>query len=196
VGIRGYLKTGGGLQRREGLMSRMANRRRDAVPDHPAGVGRDRSYAELYVEHVPAARRLALSMVPPDAADDVVAEAFARVLTAIRTGRGPRHASPGAGSPAGIGAAAGMSPVSALAPSMPPADAATGTISNALNGVAVAATDAVTGLAGTAGTTVSNLASTAGTTVTGAAGTAANTVNDVANAASARVTGAVRTVGS
>jgi len=35
---------------------------------------------------------LALSMVPPDVADDVVAEAFARVLAAIRAGGGPDHA--------------------------------------------------------------------------------------------------------
>jgi RNA polymerase sigma factor (sigma-70 family) len=47
------------------------------------------SYEALYVEHAPAARRLALSMVPPDVADDIVAEAFARVLAAIRSGGGP-----------------------------------------------------------------------------------------------------------
>lgn len=47
------------------------------------------SYEELYVEHAPAARRLALSMVPPDVADDIVAEAFTRVLGAIRAGGGP-----------------------------------------------------------------------------------------------------------
>jgi len=46
----------------------------------------------LYVEHAPAARGLALSMVPPDVADDIVAEAFARVLAAIRAGGGPDHA--------------------------------------------------------------------------------------------------------
>src|SRR5690349_17758097 len=51
-----------------------------------------RSYEELYVEHAPAARGLALSMVPPDVADDIVAEAFARVLAAIRAGGGPDHA--------------------------------------------------------------------------------------------------------
>ncbi|MGD0605058.1 MAG: sigma-70 family RNA polymerase sigma factor [Streptosporangiaceae bacterium] len=49
-------------------------------------------YEELYVEHAPAARRLALSLVPADVADDIVAEAFARVLAAIRAGGGPRHA--------------------------------------------------------------------------------------------------------
>lgn len=47
------------------------------------------SYEELYVEHAPVARRLALSMVPPDVADDIVAEAFTRVLGAIRAGGGP-----------------------------------------------------------------------------------------------------------
>jgi RNA polymerase sigma factor (sigma-70 family) len=55
-------------------------------------VAESRSYEELYVEHAPAARRLALSMVPPDVADDVVAEAFARVLAVIREGGGPSHA--------------------------------------------------------------------------------------------------------
>jgi len=63
---------------------------RDALPDDACLDGR--SYGELYVEHAPAARRLALSMVPHDVADDIVAEAFARVLAAIRAGRGPDHA--------------------------------------------------------------------------------------------------------
>ena len=58
----------------------------------PDGAGAGRSYGELYVEHAPAARGLALSMVPPDVADDIVAEAFARVLAAIRAGGGPDHA--------------------------------------------------------------------------------------------------------
>jgi RNA polymerase sigma factor (sigma-70 family) len=56
-----------------------------ASGDDPA----DNSYAEFYVEHAPAARRLALSMVPRDVADDIVAEAFTRVLGAIRAGGGP-----------------------------------------------------------------------------------------------------------
>jgi RNA polymerase sigma factor (sigma-70 family) len=44
-------------------------------------------YEALYTEHMPAARRLALSLVPPDAAEDIVAEAFTRVLaTAQRRG--------------------------------------------------------------------------------------------------------------
>ena len=47
------------------------------------------SYEELYVEHAPAARRVALSLVPRDVADDIVAEAFTRVLGAIRAGGGP-----------------------------------------------------------------------------------------------------------
>ena len=58
----------------------------------PDGAGADRSYGDLYVEYAPAARGLALSMVPPDVADDIVAEAFARVLAAIRAGGGPDHA--------------------------------------------------------------------------------------------------------
>src|ERR1700761_6158216 len=48
-----------------------------------------RSYEELYVEHAPVARAVALSMVPRDVADDIVAEAFTRVLGAIRAGGGP-----------------------------------------------------------------------------------------------------------
>src|ERR1700693_2368493 len=58
----------------------------------PARAGESRSYEKFYVGHPPAARRLALSMVPPDVADDIVAEAFARVLAAIRAGGGPDHA--------------------------------------------------------------------------------------------------------
>lgn len=60
--------------------------------DTPDGAGVGRSYGELYVEYAPAARGLALSMVPPDVADDIVAEAFARVLAAIRAGGGPDQA--------------------------------------------------------------------------------------------------------
>src|SRR6266566_2001577 len=63
-----------------------------ASDDGSDGAGPGRCYEELYVEHAPAARGLALSMVPPDVADDIVAEAFARVLAAIRAGGGPDHA--------------------------------------------------------------------------------------------------------
>ncbi len=55
----------------------------------PVGAEAGRSYEDLYVEHAPAARRVALSMVPRDVADDIVAEAFTRVLSAIRAGGGP-----------------------------------------------------------------------------------------------------------
>ena len=55
----------------------------------PVGGAAGKSYEDLYVEHAPAARRLALSMVPRDVAEDIVAEAFTRVLTAIRAGGGP-----------------------------------------------------------------------------------------------------------
>jgi RNA polymerase sigma factor (sigma-70 family) len=72
-----------------GKAVRRQRRARDNAPD---GTGSGRSYEELYVEYAPAARGLALSMVPPDAADDIVAEAFARVLAAIRAGGGPDHA--------------------------------------------------------------------------------------------------------
>lgn len=55
----------------------------------PVGDEAGPSYEDLYVEHAPAARRVALSMVPRDVADDIVAEAFTRVLSAIRAGGGP-----------------------------------------------------------------------------------------------------------
>jgi RNA polymerase sigma factor (sigma-70 family) len=45
--------------------------------------------AELYAEHQRAARRLALTLVPPDAADDLVHEAFTKVLAAMGRGRTP-----------------------------------------------------------------------------------------------------------
>lgn len=46
----------------------------------------------MYVEHAPAARLVALSLVPADVADDIVADAFVRVLAAIRADGGPGHA--------------------------------------------------------------------------------------------------------
>lgn len=42
----------------------------------------DMPYDALYTEHRPAARRLALSLVPEHAAEDVVSEAFTKVLAA------------------------------------------------------------------------------------------------------------------
>ena len=67
---------------------RPGRRRPDQLAIRPAGDG-GRSYEELYVEHAPVAQRIALSMVPRDVADDIVAEAFTRVLGAIRAGGGP-----------------------------------------------------------------------------------------------------------
>ena len=55
----------------------------------PVGDVAGRTYEELYIEHAPVARRVALSMVQRDVADDIVAEAFTRVLGAIRAGGGP-----------------------------------------------------------------------------------------------------------
>ena len=70
--------------------SRIPERRRpDDMAILPAGDVAGRTYAQLYVEHAPVARRAALSMVPRDVADDIVAEAFTRVLGAIRAGGGP-----------------------------------------------------------------------------------------------------------
>lgn len=46
-------------------------------------------FAALYAEHLPAARRAALALVPADAAEDIVAEAFTRVLARQAAGGGP-----------------------------------------------------------------------------------------------------------
>jgi RNA polymerase sigma factor (sigma-70 family) len=50
------------------------------------------AFAELYAAHLPDARRLALALAGPDAADDIVAEAFTRVLAARARGGGPTGA--------------------------------------------------------------------------------------------------------
>lgn len=46
-------------------------------------------FAALYAEHLPAARRVALALVPADAAEDIVSEAFTRVLARQQAGQGP-----------------------------------------------------------------------------------------------------------
>jgi RNA polymerase sigma factor (sigma-70 family) len=46
-------------------------------------------FADLYAAHLSAARRAARALVPAHAADDIVAEAFARVLAARLAGGGP-----------------------------------------------------------------------------------------------------------
>ena len=68
---------------------RPKHRRPDDMAILPVGEVAGRTYEELYIEHAPAARRVALSMVARDVADDIVAEAFTRVLGAIRAGGGP-----------------------------------------------------------------------------------------------------------
>ena len=65
------------------------HRRPDDMAILPVGDVAGRTYEELYIEHAPVAWRVALSMVQRDAADDIVAEAFTRVLGAIRAGGGP-----------------------------------------------------------------------------------------------------------
>jgi RNA polymerase sigma factor (sigma-70 family) len=54
--------------------------------------GDDAALADLYVRHRPAALRLARSYGAGDDAEDVVSEAFERVLGALRRGRGPADA--------------------------------------------------------------------------------------------------------
>ena len=79
----------GRRHRRAGQSSSTA--RDAAIARGGASLG-GKSYEELYVEHAPAARLVALSLVPADVADDIVADAFVRVLAAIRAGGGPDHA--------------------------------------------------------------------------------------------------------
>lgn len=55
--------------------------------------GRIEEYGTLYERHVEAAARLARQLCPTTAdADDVVSESFAKVLDALRDGKGPDHA--------------------------------------------------------------------------------------------------------
>ena len=68
---------------------RPKHRKPDELAILPVGDVAGRTYEDLYVEHAPAARAVALSMVPRDVAGDIVAEAFTRVLGAIRAGGGP-----------------------------------------------------------------------------------------------------------
>lgn len=49
------------------------------------------AYGELYRRHQPELRRYACGLVPRQAADDVVDEAFANVLRAIERGNGPHE---------------------------------------------------------------------------------------------------------
>ncbi|MBF4764613.1 sigma-70 family RNA polymerase sigma factor [Nocardioides islandensis] len=54
--------------------------------------GEDAPYAELFRRHRPAATALARTLTDRAAADDVVAEAFEKLLTRIRAGGGPQSA--------------------------------------------------------------------------------------------------------
>ncbi|WP_243058186.1 sigma-70 family RNA polymerase sigma factor [Nocardioides sp. SR21] len=47
------------------------------------------AYGELFARHVDAARRLARQLVPPGDVDDLVSEAFAKVLVVLQRGGGP-----------------------------------------------------------------------------------------------------------
>ena len=47
------------------------------------------AYGELFDRHVAAARRLARQLVPPADAEDLVSEAFAKVLSLLQRGAGP-----------------------------------------------------------------------------------------------------------
>ena len=62
----------------------------DAVLIERVRSGDREAYAALYERHGPAARRFARSLVTTDSdADDVVAEVFAGILSAMERGRGP-----------------------------------------------------------------------------------------------------------
>ncbi|WP_435770799.1 sigma-70 family RNA polymerase sigma factor [Nocardioides sp. SYSU DS0651] len=54
-----------------------------------ARAGDDSALEDLYAAHVAAARRLASALAGASAAEDLVADAFARVISQLRGGRGP-----------------------------------------------------------------------------------------------------------
>ncbi|MDQ4053274.1 MAG: sigma-70 family RNA polymerase sigma factor [Actinomycetota bacterium] len=54
-----------------------------------ARAGEPSAVEHLYAAHVASARRLATILAGPETADELVAEAFARVLAQLRAGRGP-----------------------------------------------------------------------------------------------------------
>ncbi|GAA1525524.1 sigma-70 family RNA polymerase sigma factor [Nocardioides humi] len=63
--------------------------RTGARPRPLAAVGGDLDLDRLWRQHVAGARRLAVALTGPDDAEELVAEAFARVLAQVRAGRGP-----------------------------------------------------------------------------------------------------------
>jgi RNA polymerase sigma factor (sigma-70 family) len=64
--------------------------RTDAELSEAVRAGRTEAFADLYRRHLPAARRLARRLAPSCwEADDLVSEAFTRVLDTLRCGRGP-----------------------------------------------------------------------------------------------------------
>lgn len=69
---------------------RGAPARTDAELSAAVRAGRTDAFGDLYQRHLPAARRLAQRLAPSRwDADDLVSEAFARVLGRLRCGRGP-----------------------------------------------------------------------------------------------------------
>lgn len=64
----------------------------DAGPDSRALGGAAAAFAELYRRHHEAGRRVATKLAGPSMADELVAEAFARILELLRRGKGPRAA--------------------------------------------------------------------------------------------------------
>src|SRR3954452_24031210 len=59
---------------------------------HAVRAGDTAAYATLYERHRPATRQLAHSLADdPADADDLVAEAFTKVLATLRAGRGPQE---------------------------------------------------------------------------------------------------------
>jgi RNA polymerase sigma factor (sigma-70 family) len=76
---------------------RVRNRSVDPAPSPRSDVdllvavreGDAEAWCEIYRRYEHEARRFARSLVPSDDVDDLVAEAFAKVLRALRSGRGP-----------------------------------------------------------------------------------------------------------
>lgn len=69
-----------------------APERSDAELVAAVAAGDAEAYAALWDRHAAAARRLAAQLTQPSNVDDLVSEAFARVLRAIRAGGGPESA--------------------------------------------------------------------------------------------------------
>jgi RNA polymerase sigma factor (sigma-70 family) len=80
-------KPGSGIDANDARTTEPPARLSDAEEDDAAA-----AFAELFRRHHAAGRRLALRLAGPSMADELVAEAFTRILALMRRGEGPRAA--------------------------------------------------------------------------------------------------------